>query len=274
MSDSVEALLNQVQRGPGSNPHECGWDNCRVGDAPWHQHRCTVKRCNGTWLHGAADCPSGDRTYERCPHHRRAALPVDYHSSRLLRCVQDHPATPILGRLYTGALRYCSWKDYYREQVDIYIATHHIHLCYFHEQELLDIRDGILKQDRFVPYCLDCSSIIHSNAQSRSDFVDIRILLQQLPYRQNQGFYTDYLDSSQWQDIRRRVIARAKDSCERCGATANRKRPLDVHHLTYDRLGHERLSDLVAHCRQCHEHVHGRQFDTESPSKRRGSHSS
>ena len=30
---------------------------------------------------------------------------------------------------------------------------------------------------------------------------------------------------------------------------------LEVHHLTYDRIGHEDLADLITLCRQCHEAV-------------------
>jgi hypothetical protein len=32
----------------------------------------------------------------------------------------------------------------------------------------------------------------------------------------------------------------------------------DVHHLTYKRLGHEKLKDLQALCWHCHKFVHGR----------------
>lgn len=38
---------------------------------------------------------------------------------------------------------------------------------------------------------------------------------------------------------------------------------LDVHHHTYERLGKELFDDLVALCREHHEHVH-RAFDSDS----------
>jgi 5-methylcytosine-specific restriction endonuclease McrA len=34
------------------------------------------------------------------------------------------------------------------------------------------------------------------------------------------------------------------------------ERAVEVHHLTYERLGEERLTDLVALCRSCHEREH------------------
>jgi hypothetical protein len=32
----------------------------------------------------------------------------------------------------------------------------------------------------------------------------------------------------------------------------------EVHHLTYDRLGHEDPADLIGLCRACHSFLHGR----------------
>lgn len=61
--------------------------------------------------------------------------------------------------------------------------------------------------------------------------------------------YHAYLLSPQWQRRRRTVIARAAGACERCAGAG----PLQVHHLTYDRMFHERLTDLVVLCEGCHE---------------------
>lgn len=66
--------------------------------------------------------------------------------------------------------------------------------------------------------------------------------------------YKDYLDSDEWKKLRTRVRRRARGWCERCKVGPR----ADVHHLTYERLGNERLDDLVAVCRECHEHLHGR----------------
>ena len=61
--------------------------------------------------------------------------------------------------------------------------------------------------------------------------------------------YGDYLLTAEWAEraSERRAIAHWK--CEECG----RKRPLDVHHLTYVRRGSERMEDLQALCRPCHK---------------------
>ncbi len=72
-------------------------------------------------------------------------------------------------------------------------------------------------------------------------------LLSDMPYQ-------DYLRSDEWRRLRVLVIDRAGGRCERCRCTAGE---WNVHHLTYERRGHELLEDLVLLCRPCHEAAHG-----------------
>lgn len=65
--------------------------------------------------------------------------------------------------------------------------------------------------------------------------------------RHSQG-YVDYLASPEWQAKRRRALMLAGHKCEVCGATKG----LEVHHLSYEYLGEEDDSDLVALCKTCH----------------------
>jgi len=58
-----------------------------------------------------------------------------------------------------------------------------------------------------------------------------------------------YLRSAHWRARRARAIARAGGSCERCGKPGR----LEVHHVTYERLGRERDRDLRALCHRCHQ---------------------
>ncbi len=48
--------------------------------------------------------------------------------------------------------------------------------------------------------------------------------------------------------IRLRAIERDNHKCIECGAGES----LQVHHLTYENEGHEKLEDLVTLCRGCH----------------------
>lgn len=67
-----------------------------------------------------------------------------------------------------------------------------------------------------------------------------------------QWYNAEYLASEKWQDIRRRVLARAGHTCEGCGINS----ATQVHHLTYEHVGHEFLFELLALCRDCHKRIH------------------
>lgn len=65
--------------------------------------------------------------------------------------------------------------------------------------------------------------------------------------------YDNYLSSRLWQDTRCRYWEDPSTPKEcLCGETKG----LALHHLTYRRLGRERLSDLRALCRSCHTDIH------------------
>lgn len=60
--------------------------------------------------------------------------------------------------------------------------------------------------------------------------------------------YQKYIQSEEWQAVRKRILKRANGRCEKCKLVA----PKHVHHKTYARLGAERDSDLIALCVACH----------------------
>jgi hypothetical protein len=64
--------------------------------------------------------------------------------------------------------------------------------------------------------------------------------------------YDLYLSSSHWRSLAARIKTARGNRCERCGETER----LDAHHLTYDRIGHERDEDLMVLCRECHFSLH------------------
>lgn len=47
-------------------------------------------------------------------------------------------------------------------------------------------------------------------------------------------------------------MAASGGMCQRCGRSTARH----VHHLTYNNLGHEPLSDLMPVCGSCHQAIH------------------
>lgn len=67
--------------------------------------------------------------------------------------------------------------------------------------------------------------------------------------------YDDYLQTYEWKALRRKIIVRADFRCEWCG---KHNQKWNVHHLTYERRGFERLEDLALLCETCHyNHHHG-----------------
>lgn len=65
------------------------------------------------------------------------------------------------------------------------------------------------------------------------------------------GEYEIYLASRKWADMRHMKLMAAGFVCERCGIS-NHSVDLQVHHLTYERLGRERMTDLQVLCPECH----------------------
>lgn len=77
--------------------------------------------------------------------------------------------------------------------------------------------------------------------------------------------YEKYLETPHWQAFRKLAFeAQMKRAgrlfCERCPIDRNTKNTVElhVHHLTYERLGKERVQDVEIICRACHDKEHGR----------------
>lgn len=62
--------------------------------------------------------------------------------------------------------------------------------------------------------------------------------------------YTDYLASLEWQQ-KREAFLEFRPRCENCGNIATQ-----VHHKNYENVGREKLRDLMAVCKKCHQKVH------------------
>ena len=73
--------------------------------------------------------------------------------------------------------------------------------------------------------------------------------------------YTDYLASVEWQAKRQELLALRGRRCESCGSPVD----ITVHHLTYERLGHESMSDLEVLCWTCHAELEGRKQKRIAP---------
>lgn len=65
-------------------------------------------------------------------------------------------------------------------------------------------------------------------------------------------FYKHYLKGPRWAAKRELWFNTFGKYCRACGTTRG---PIQLHHMTYERLGNERLGDLVALCSNCHKEV-------------------
>ncbi len=64
--------------------------------------------------------------------------------------------------------------------------------------------------------------------------------------------YVAYLRSEKWARKRAKALTLAGNRCVLCNSSVG----LNVHHRTYQRIGNERLDDLIVLCRACHERHH------------------
>ncbi len=72
--------------------------------------------------------------------------------------------------------------------------------------------------------------------------------------------YREYINSTEWFVLRRVKLDQAEHRCQLCNAAGT----LHVHHRTYERLGQEKLTDLVVLCEKCHERFHFPEPDENS----------
>lgn len=61
--------------------------------------------------------------------------------------------------------------------------------------------------------------------------------------------YRAHLKSAKWRKLRKAKLDASHGQCERCGSWHGRR---EVHHKTYERLGDERIEDLLVLCTDCH----------------------
>lgn len=66
-----------------------------------------------------------------------------------------------------------------------------------------------------------------------------------------------YLASREWALLKEQVRVRSGGCCERCAVGDHEQ----THHVTYERLGHERLDDLLGVCEACHLYLSGKSDD-------------
>ncbi len=113
--------------------------------------------------------------------------------------------------------------------------------------------EPILKDFEYRQFLTNLKRLYNYDLAIRdTSYYELQDLVKILP-RESPFDKEAYLRSPQWQDIRRIILRRDQYACCKCG---NDGVPLEIHHITYARLGHEHYSDLASLCRTCHQSVH------------------
>lgn len=73
-------------------------------------------------------------------------------------------------------------------------------------------------------------------------------------------FYLSYLNSSEWKTRRNHKLRSVNYRCEKCSS----KRDLEVHHLSYEHVGHESDNELQVLCSTCHRNDHLHEVEDSS----------
>jgi 5-methylcytosine-specific restriction endonuclease McrA len=68
--------------------------------------------------------------------------------------------------------------------------------------------------------------------------------------------YDQYLRSNRWKEVREYFLMWWGRRCVICNRETSTDNPLEVHHRTYENLGHEALTDCIVLCRECHSLHH------------------
>lgn len=119
------------------------------------------------------------------------------------------------------------------------------------------------QNESIVPLAMVAWTCEHENSASNYFHEYIHIAAQiherrivHLDYAESKRRYGEYLRSPEWKERRDRIVKRDRSQCQSCAS----KSQLQVHHMTYERIGNENDGDLVTVCHACHQRIHGRKL--------------
>jgi restriction endonuclease Mrr len=108
-------------------------------------------------------------------------------------------------------------------------------------------RDGLVENPKWGVWRLAGAALETPGAAVEDPIGGDRLReLTTMPYHQ-------YLRTPEWRRARAAALERAGHACS---LDVTHTQELDVHHRTYERLGHELATDLVVLCRSCHRLHH------------------
>lgn len=66
--------------------------------------------------------------------------------------------------------------------------------------------------------------------------------------------YEEYMITKHWEKLRSKYFKRHSRICAKCGS----RELVQLHHITYRRLGEEKPTDLIPLCKNCHHELHNK----------------
>jgi hypothetical protein len=105
-----------------------------------------------------------------------------------------------------------------------------------------------------VKALLSLESALNVGATHQPPMSEICIRLRATYYRALP--YDIYLQTEHWERTRLAALHAFGARCHWCQNKYGDDAPIHIHHLTYVRLGHEDITDLVPLCANCHARWH------------------
>jgi uncharacterized protein YlaI len=118
------------------------------------------------------------------------------------------------------------------------------------QETISNLEDGFLVYEFYIPNDMAIGEGDCGNGEIVEIFtVETSVYLTTRNYK---TVYHSYLNSKDWYNKRNICLEYANYKCSICDETEN----LHVHHLNYNTVGNESISDLIVVCKSCHSDFH------------------
>tara|TARA_R110000744_G_C19045888_1_gene527225 strand:+ start:49 stop:594 length:546 start_codon:yes stop_codon:yes gene_type:complete len=117
------------------------------------------------------------------------------------------------------------------------------------ENTIVNTEDSFSVFDFYITNDVCLGTVLIDGYEREVFNVETRVTLISRNYKM---VYENYLKTKEWYRIRNLSLKYSDYKCCRCGDSEN----LQAHHLNYNNLGNEEISDLITVCNSCHKKFH------------------
>tara|TARA_R110000851_G_C12777594_1_gene534934 strand:+ start:47 stop:589 length:543 start_codon:yes stop_codon:yes gene_type:complete len=147
----------------------------------------------------------------------------------------------------------------YKNQSEIYIDFKNQDITYLInnlkinnfkvQNTIVNTYDSFSVFDFYIPSDVCLGNFLIDGCKENIYNIETRVTLISRNYK---FVYQSYLKTKEWYKIRNLSLKYSEYKCSRCGNSEN----LQTHHLNYNNLGNEEISDLITVCNSCHKKFH------------------